>query len=123
MLLLVAGAWLLLRDVLQPPPPVSAVDMRFGICGEGASAACVIDGDTLAIGQRRVRLTGYDAPEMDGACEAERAKATEARMRCPAGWRGAASAGPAARSRPATSMAANYAKRGGGGGMTCWPTI
>ncbi|WP_221540595.1 thermonuclease family protein [Qipengyuania huizhouensis] len=78
-LLLVAGAWLLLRDVLQPPPPVSAVDMRFGICGEGASAACVIDGDTLAIGQRRVRLTGYDAPEMDGACAAERAKAVEAR--------------------------------------------
>ena len=77
-LLLVAGAWLLLRDVLQPPPPVSVVDMRFGICGEGAIAACVIDGDTLAIGQRRVRLTGYDAPEMDGACEAERAKAMEA---------------------------------------------
>ena len=78
-LALVLGAWLLLRDVLQPPPPVSAVDMRFGICGERRGAACVIDGDTLAIGQRRVRLTGYDAPELEGACEAERAKARSAR--------------------------------------------
>lgn len=78
-LVLVLGAWLLLRDVLQPPPPVSAVDMRFGICGERGGAACVIDGDTLAIGQRRVRLTGYDAPELEGACEAERAKARAAR--------------------------------------------
>ncbi|MXO49037.1 hypothetical protein GRI69_12285 [Erythrobacter vulgaris] len=78
-LALVLGAWWVLRDVLQPPAPVSAVDMRFGICGERGGEACVIDGDTLAIGQRRVRLTGYDAPEMDGACEAERAKAMEAR--------------------------------------------
>lgn len=74
-LVLVLGAWLLLRDVLQPPPPVSAVDMRFGRCGEHGGTACVIDGDTLAIGRRRVRLTGYDAPELEGACEAERAKA------------------------------------------------
>nr|WP_247713386.1 thermonuclease family protein [Qipengyuania polymorpha] len=43
------------------------------------SGPCVIDGDTLAIGQRRVRLTGYDAPEMDGACKYERAKAREAK--------------------------------------------
>ncbi len=42
-------------------------------------AACVIDGDTLAIGPRRIRLTGYDAPEIDGLCEAERRLAQVAR--------------------------------------------
>ena len=46
---------------------------QFPVCGSGErGSGCVIDGDTLAIGQRRIRLTGYDAPEMDGACEAER---------------------------------------------------
>ena len=53
--------------------------MSFRLCGTKGSGPCVIDGDTLAIGQRRVRLTGYDAPEMDGACEAERVKALEAK--------------------------------------------
>ncbi|MDC0886475.1 hypothetical protein OAS19_01605 [Altererythrobacter sp.] len=53
------------------------------ICGERWSSACVIDGDTLAFGSRpdirRVRLTGYDAPELEGACPAESAKARDAR--------------------------------------------
>ena len=52
---------------------------KFTICSEQGSAACMIDGDTLAIGRRRIRLTGYDAPEIDGACRAEEAKAIEAR--------------------------------------------
>lgn len=55
-------------------------DLRFTLCGEQGSAACVIDGDTLAIGQRRIRLTGFDAPELDGSCDAEKAKASEARV-------------------------------------------
>lgn len=51
----------------------------FPVCGSSSRASgCVIDGDTLAIGTRRVRLTGYDAPELDGACQAERTKAREA---------------------------------------------
>lgn len=52
----------------------------FVLCGEGRRAArCVVDGDTVMIGARRIRLTGYDAPEMDGACEAERLLAARAR--------------------------------------------
>lgn len=39
----------------------------------------MIDGDTLAIGSRRIRLTGYDAPEIEGACDAERRLAQVAR--------------------------------------------
>ena len=50
----------------------------FTLCGEKRAARCVIDGDTVMLGQRRVRLTGYDAPELDGACEAERLLARRA---------------------------------------------
>lgn len=55
------------------------VDARFGICGEGRAANCVVDGDTIMLGDRRVRLTGYDAPELAGQCEAERRLALLAR--------------------------------------------
>ncbi len=49
------------------------------VCGKDSAEACVIDGDTLAIGKRRIRLTGFDAPELDGECEAERQLARVAR--------------------------------------------
>ena len=73
------GGWWLLKDRLTPPEPQDTVSLSFRLCGEAGRGPCVIDGDTLAIGQRRVRLTGYDAPELDGACAAEVAKAQEAR--------------------------------------------
>ena len=53
---------------------------RFALCGEQKADRCVIDGDTVMLGQRRIRLTGYDAPELDGACEAERMLAQRARI-------------------------------------------
>ena len=64
---------------LGPKVEVSEVRQPFGLCGQRGGSACVIDGDTLAIGQRRIRLTGFDTPELDGACEAERAQARAAR--------------------------------------------
>ncbi|ABC64404.1 thermonuclease family protein [Erythrobacter litoralis] len=70
--LILSGKPTALRDPVE-------VDRAFTLCGEGSSAACVIDGDTVAIGQRRIRLTGFDTPELDGACPAEAAKAREAR--------------------------------------------
>ena len=50
---------------------------RFAICGQRPARACVIDGDTVMIGQRRIRLTGFDAPELEGGCDAESALALQ----------------------------------------------
>ncbi|MGE5952954.1 MAG: thermonuclease family protein [Qipengyuania vulgaris] len=74
-----AIGWFLFKDRLVSPPPQSEVAITFRPCGTPGSGPCVIDGDTLAIGQRRVRLTGYDAPEMNGDCKLERAKANQAK--------------------------------------------
>ena len=78
------------------------VEAAFSLCGEAPrTEACVIDGDTVLITRagaraRRVRLTGFDTPELDGACAAERALAREARaalldwlQRGPFEWNGA----------------------------------
>lgn len=77
------GTWLFVEDRVRPPEEWVNVHTRFELCGAGASSACVIDGDTVRYGHlrndRRIRLTGFDAPEMDGACEAERVKAREAK--------------------------------------------
>lgn len=55
------------------------VERQFTVCGQQSSAACVVDGDTVRIGNRRIRLTGYDAPELQGQCDAERQLAQVAR--------------------------------------------
>ena len=77
------GIWLFVEDRVRLPEEWVRVDTRFELCGSGPNSACVIDGDTVRYGHlrndRRIRLTGFDTPEMDGACEAERAKAREAK--------------------------------------------
>ncbi len=55
------------------------VSLAFPLCSApGYAKNCVVDGDTIRIGERRIRLTGYDAPEMDGECPAESAAARQA---------------------------------------------
>ena len=54
------------------------VDACVTICADQRAHACALDGDTLMLGSRRIRLTGYDAPEIRGACEAERLPARRA---------------------------------------------
>jgi endonuclease YncB( thermonuclease family) len=65
---------------LQTEPEM--VDEPFSRCGPGRSHACVIDGDTFKIGQRKIRIIGIDAPEIRGQCrrELELAVASTARL-------------------------------------------
>jgi endonuclease YncB( thermonuclease family) len=49
--------------------------LRFTRCGPGRGHACVIDGDTFKLGQRKIRIIGIDTPEVDAQCPAEAAKA------------------------------------------------
>jgi len=62
--------------VIEPPSFLSTdperVTEHFTRCGIGRGHACVIDGDTFKIGQRRVRIIGIDAPETHPArCQEE----------------------------------------------------
>lgn len=54
-------------------------DYQFTPCYQRTGAACTVDGDTIKITDRRIRLTGFDTPELGGACQAERQLAVVAR--------------------------------------------
>ncbi len=80
--LLIAGA-LLDPALIGPVFPFAAqperVAARFTACGPGRGAACIIDGDTFKLGDRKIRITGIDAPELAGpACPTEAALARRA---------------------------------------------
>ncbi|MFL6773537.1 MAG: thermonuclease family protein [Sphingomicrobium sp.] len=60
------------------PEPVSAAFTR---CGLGRAHACVIDGDTFKLGERKVRIIGIDAPETHPPRCAEEARLGEAATR------------------------------------------
>ena len=72
--------------LIEPPAFLSTepemVDEPFSRCGPGRSHACVIDGDTFKLGQRRIRIIGIDAPEIRGRCprEIELAEASTAHL-------------------------------------------
>ena len=68
--------------VVEPPSFLSTEPERvtepFTRCGIGRGHACVIDGDTFKLGQRRVRIIGIDAPETHPARCPEEARLGEA---------------------------------------------
>jgi micrococcal nuclease len=68
--------------VVDPPSFLSTaperVAERFTRCGVGRGHACVVDGDTFKIGQRRIRIIGIDAPETHPARCPEESRLGEA---------------------------------------------
>jgi endonuclease YncB( thermonuclease family) len=75
-LLLAAGA-LLDPSLIRPFGPLAApperVSTQFTLCRGGRSPACVVDGDSFRLGDRSIRITGIDAPEMGSPRCAEEA--------------------------------------------------
>ena len=67
--------------LVEPPALLSSeperVDQRFTRCGRGRGHACVVDGDTFRLGNRRVRIIGIDAPETHPARCPEEARLGE----------------------------------------------
>jgi micrococcal nuclease len=66
-ILLIGGA-LLDPSLIPPLGPLAAAPQRvstnFTSCGPGRGPACVVDGDTFKLGDRRIRIIGIDAPEL-----------------------------------------------------------
>ena len=72
--------------MVEPPGFLSTgperVDARFTRCGRGRGQACVVDGDTFKLGQRKIRIIGIDAPETKAQCpkEAQLAEAATVKL-------------------------------------------
>ena len=82
LLLLTIAAGLAWLEEPRAPPLRETIAARFALCGApGAARACVVDGDTFRLGSRRIRIEGIDAPEIAGACDAERRLAAMSRER------------------------------------------
>lgn len=85
LLILMLAWWFAYRPWVASQAEWAPVSQRFDLCGtRGRGFACVTDGDTVTLGHgagaRRIRLTGFDTPEIAGACPAESAAALRARQ-------------------------------------------
>jgi endonuclease YncB( thermonuclease family) len=79
---LLFGGALLDPSLIEPIGPLGAterVSATFTPCAPRSGSACVIDGDMFKLGDRTIRITGIDAPElMAPRCPAEAALARKA---------------------------------------------
>jgi micrococcal nuclease len=84
LLIALVTLWFAYREAgaFEPPRFLEGEPIRvagpFTRCGEGRAPLCVVDGDTLKLGERTMRLVGLDAPETKGRCPAETAAAERA---------------------------------------------
>ena len=75
--------WPAADPALVEPPSFLAtapeqVSEHFTRCGPGRGHACVVDGDTITLGQRKIRIIGIDTAEVDARCPAEAVQAEAA---------------------------------------------
>jgi micrococcal nuclease len=80
---ILVSIWPAMDPALVEPPSFLAtaperVDEHFTRCGLGRGHACVIDGDTYKLGDRKIRIIGIDAPETHPARCAREAALGEA---------------------------------------------
>lgn len=76
--------WLGFRDTAVPAPDAQSetISPPFTVCAERHGANCVVDGDTIRLGARTIRLLGFDAPELHPPrCMDEARKGLEAQAR------------------------------------------
>lgn len=68
-------------SLVEPPSLLSTeperVAQTFTRCGRRRGFACVVDGDTFRLGDRRIRIIGIDAPETRNASCPEEARLGE----------------------------------------------
>lgn len=68
--------------LVEPPGFLSLaperVDEHFTRCGPGRGHACVVDGDTIKLGDRKIRIIGIDTAEIDAQCPEEAVLAEKA---------------------------------------------
>lgn len=80
-LLLAAGVGI--SVVLSPSCAMSARSQAdlgdMPICKGGKRISCVVDGDTIWLDGEKIRLEGFNAPEIQGSCARESALARNAR--------------------------------------------
>ena len=75
--------WAVFDPALVEPPTIltgepEKVSGQFTRCGPGRGTFCVIDGDTIKLGERKVRIIGIDAPEIHPSRCTEEARLGEA---------------------------------------------
>lgn len=73
---ILVSLWIGLDPGLVDPPAIllgepETVSMTFSRCGPGRREACVIDGDTFKLGERKIRIVGIDAAEVHAECPQE----------------------------------------------------
>ena len=75
--------WAAFDPALVEPPTIltgepEKVSGQFTRCGPGRGTFCVVDGDTIRLGARKIRIIGIDAPEIYPSRCAEEARLGEA---------------------------------------------
>ncbi len=62
--------------------PGPARTAQFGYCANHKTPGCVLDGDTIYVGRKRVEIAGLDAPQIsDAQCALEESRGVDAAVR------------------------------------------